>query len=144
MHAHPTRVLLIVLAALLAVVAIVYTIWRVAAPVPSVEQAPFTVQQAFPKNAPPPMPKDYVTAQNGFQYLVSYTDSGFIPAQFSIKNAETVRFTNNSGTTLRLFIANTPLVSLGRGAYFEYTFTKTGVATFSDGTLAHLGTVTIK
>lgn len=37
-----------------------------------------------------------VYASKGFQYLVSYTDTGFEPKDFTINKGETVRFGNNS------------------------------------------------
>ena len=76
----------------------------------------------FSKDIPAPTPKDYVTAQHGFQYLVSYTDSGFVPSTISVNKGETIRFTNNASGTLRISLAG----SLARGAYLEYTFTKSG------------------
>lgn len=41
-------------------------------------------------------------ASTGFQYLVSYTDRGFEPANLHIHAGETIRFTNNSVRPLQL------------------------------------------
>jgi plastocyanin len=96
----------------------------------------------FPASAPAPTPQDYVTAQKGFQYLVSYTDNGFAPKTLSVKKGETVRFTNNASSTLQLSLTGVSPQTLTRRQYFEYTFAITGTATYSDGT--RIGTVTIK
>ena len=95
----------------------------------------------FPQDAPAPTPQDYVQAQKGFQYLVSYTEQGFAPAALSVKQGETVRFTNNSSTSLELSLDGATSAPLIHGTYFEYTFTKTGTFTYSDGT--NKGTVTV-
>ncbi len=143
MHAHPTRTLLILLAALLIIASIVFAL-RLSFPAPAqtVEQVPSTTIAAFPADAPAPKAVDYVAAQHGFQYLVSYTDKGFTPKTLSVKKGETVRFTNNSGSTLQLSLSGaTPLA---HGQYFEYTFASSGASIYSDGTPAHTGTVTVK
>ena len=119
-HAHPTRTLLILLAILLAVVAFAYAL-RLRFPSSRQVEQTSSIQNAFPANAPAPRPEDYIAAQKGFQYLVSYTDQGFAPPTLSVKKGETVRFTNNSNNTLQLsLIGANPLT---RGQYFEYTFT---------------------
>lgn len=54
-------------------------------------------------DAPPPMTplmQEVLANSNGFQYLVSYTDSGFEPATLAVQAGETVRFTNNSSQNL--------------------------------------------
>ena len=100
-HAHPTRTLLILLAILLAVAAATYVfgmnyvaLSRTAAPAASDDSAP--------------RPQDYASAQQGFQYLVSYTADGFVPNALSVKKGETVRFTNNSGGGLWVASAALP------------------------------------
>ena len=95
----------------------------------------------FPAEAPPPQPQDYVAAQKGFQYLVSYTATGFAPAALDADVGETVRFTNNSDGTLRLSLSGEQTASLERAAYFEYTFYKAGTFVFSDGTNTSVVTV---
>lgn len=100
---------------------------------PATPQPAAPAYLAFPADAPAPKPQDYVAAQKGFQYLVSYSDSGFHPMALSVKKGEAIRFTNNSDTSLRLSLSNTRIASFGHAEYFEYAFTKTGSFTFSDG-----------
>jgi plastocyanin len=142
-RAHILRTLLVLLALLLAA-AIVLFIWfnvisvfhSEPAPTPS---AALDTQALPPADAPAPTPQDYVTAQKGFQYLVSYTGS-FLPNALTIKRGETIRFTNNSNSTLELSLAGKH--ALHRAEYFEYTFTKTGTFIFSNDSTE--GTVTVK
>jgi len=89
----------------------------------------------------PPKPADYVSAQRGFQYFVSYTDNGFVPKKLTVKKGETVRFTNNTSAPLQLTLAGAEPPILNRGEYFEYTFASSGSFDYSDGTNA--GTVTV-
>jgi len=96
----------------------------------------------FPVEAPPPKAQDYVAAQKGFQYLVSYSENGFMPATLSVQKGETVRFTNNSDGLLRLLFENAQITSLNRGEYYEYTFANAGAFAYSDGTSEM--TVTVK
>ena len=44
--------------------------------------------------------KEKLAAHKGFQALVSYTDNGFEPGLTTLKQGETVRFTNNSSEPL--------------------------------------------
>ena len=44
--------------------------------------------------------KKKLAASTGFQFLLSYTDSGFEPKEIKIKPGETVRFVNNSSRDL--------------------------------------------
>lgn len=93
--------------------------------------------------------KTQLEASTGFQYLISYTDSGFEPAAFEIKQGETVRFTNNSQRELRLTqtdeqgnatsaftcentASNCHLI--GPGQFWETSFTNTGRKSFANGT----------
>ena len=87
----------------------------------------------FPAEAPPPKAQDYVVAQKGFQYLVSYSDSGFHPVTLSVKRGETVRISNNSRMPVQLSLSGSKIASFGRAEYFEYLFSETGSFTFSDG-----------
>jgi plastocyanin len=63
--------------------------------------------------APRPAPSAAVLTQlataPAFQYLVSYTGNGFAPRTVSIKNGETIRFTNNSSADLWIIATGTPL-----------------------------------
>ena len=96
--------------------------------------APALAPVGFPADAPAPTPQDYVTAQKGFQYLVSYTESGFAPVALSVKKGETIRFTNNSGNPLRLSLENAQVTSLNHAEYYEYTFANAGTFAYSDST----------
>ena len=133
MHAHPTRRLLTILALLLAAAAVAYVLgmnlvaMRLSAQPNS--EANLPAETALSKDIPAPQAQDYVPAQKGFQYLVSYTERGFTPATLSVNKGETVRFTNNSGGVLQLSLTDT--APLSQGQYFEYTFTTSG--TVSDG-----------
>ena len=96
---------------------------------------------AFPADAPAPRAQDYVVAQKGFQYLVSYTGGRFVPQALSVMKGETVRFTNNSDSTLRLTLFGATIASLAHAEYFEYAFTETGTFSYGDG--SNTGTVTV-
>lgn len=126
LHDHPTRTLLTALFALLVIGALTYilgmnfvALYHPAAP------ASATDATGLSNNGPAPTPKDYVAAQKGFQYIVSYTDTGFVPRTLAVKKGETVRFTNNSGAVLNLSLAGA--AALVHGAYFEYTFTQSAI-----------------
>ena len=139
MPTHPTRTLLILLAILIIAVGLAYALMSIfVAPA----AAPQPTMATFPKDAPAPTTADHVTAQHGFQYLVSYTNTGFAPKTLSVKKGETVRFTNNSAGTLQLSLTGAPQTSVAHAAYFEYTFSEVGTFTYSDGTRS--GTVTVK
>ena len=105
------------------------------------QPAPVAGQQSAELYVPPPKRADYSSAQKGFQYLVSYTVNGFVPASLSVKRGETVRFTNNTSALLQLAIIGAQAPILDRGEYFEYTFATSGSFDFSDG--VNSGTVTV-
>jgi len=138
-HAHPTRTLLITLAALLVLAAVAYALRL---NFPAFPQSAAPAPAGFPADAPAPQPQDYIEAQQGFQYLVSYTDNGFAPAALSVKQGETVRFTNNTSEPLQLTLAGAQPPVLDRGEYFEYTFATSGSFDYSDGT--NNGIVTVQ
>ena len=135
MHAHTTRTLLILLALIALVVGFVYAVFFYGRGVPqSGSQATVSDTSGFPQDAPAPTPQDYVSAQKGFHYLVSYTERGFTPATLSVNKGETVRFTNNSNNPLRLSLENAQVTSLNHGEYYEYTFANAGTFVYSEGT----------
>ena len=143
MHAHTTRTLLILLALIALVVGFVYAVFFYGRGVPqSGSQATVSDTSGFPQDAPAPTPQDYVSAQKGFQYLVSYTDNGFAPPALSVGENETVRFTNNSNNPLRLSLENAQVTSLNHGEYYEYTFANAGTFAYSDS-ISEM-TVTVK
>lgn len=137
-HAHPTRTLLILLAGLLAAAALTYLF---GINYVSLQHPPPT-PAVFPADAPTPRPQDYVAAQKGFQYLVSYINSGFTPTTLVVNKGETVRFTNNTSAPLQLTLAGAQPPVLDRGEYFEYTFTGSGTFNYSDG--SGTGSVTVQ
>ena len=53
--------------------------------------------------------REKLAASHGFQYLISYTDQGFEPAQLALKLGETVRFTNNSSHDIWIAASGSPL-----------------------------------
>ena len=128
--AHPTRTLLILLAVVLVIVGFVYAITVLMQGPQRPTVAPLA-SVSFPAGTPAPTAADYVAAQKGFQYLVSYTSTGFAPTTLSVKKGETIRFTNNSNSTLRLSLPGA--APLAHGAYFEYTFDKADTLTVADG-----------
>ncbi len=91
--------------------------------------------------------KAQLDASQGFQYLVSYTDRGFEPAELDIASGETVRFTNNSSAELRLVITNEQGQSLrpddcdgsddcrfiGVKGFWEITFDSPGEWSYANG-----------
>jgi plastocyanin len=110
----------------------------------------------------PPTAADMIDAQptTGFQYLVSYTDSGFAPTTLQVHSGDTVRFTNNSHA--KLWVAATgdqlyPAVQNGCGSsaldscgplnpgeYWQFTFTKTGTWEFYNNLdTSETGTITV-
>src|SRR3989344_1164927 len=137
-HEHPTRTLLILLAGLLAAAALTYLFGINYVSL----QQPTPIPAVFPADAPTPRPQDYVAAQKGFQYLVSYINSGFTPTTLVVNKGETVRFTNNTSAPLQLTLAGAQPPVLDRGEYFEYTFTGSGTFNYSDG--SGTGSVTVQ
>ncbi len=140
MHAHPTRTLFIFLAIIVLLIGFAYAVFFSGLGMSS--RATVSDLQGFPADAPAPTPRDYVTAQKGFQYLVSYTSQGFSPATLSVKKGETVRFTNNSDNLLRLSLESAQVTSLNHAEYYEYTFANAGTFVYSDST--NKVTVTVK
>ncbi|MDO8576016.1 MAG: hypothetical protein Q7R90_01745, partial [bacterium] len=84
----------------------------------------------------------------GFQYLVSYTDRGFEPTRLTVKQGETVRFTNNSSEGLWVAAGGEKLYPgvvngcgssaldscrpIGQGEFWEFTFDAAGTWMFSN------------
>ena len=80
-------------------------------------------------------------ASKGFQALVSYTDTGFEPTELTIKEGETIRFTNNSSDKLWVAASGKTIYPAGGGCassafdscaafepmdYWEFTFSQSG------------------
>lgn len=87
--------------------------------------------------APPaPTASDYVSAQQSFQYLVSYTVSGFHPTTLAVKTGQTIRFTNNSPDQISIQGPGGRSSLLSQSAYWQYTATSTGSQVFKAGNSA--------
>lgn len=102
-----------------------------------------TIAEAFPPGTPAPTAADYVTAQQGFEDLVQYTDSGFHPITLTIKKGETVRFTNISSAAVTVATDGTQSPALNHGEYWEHTFAKSGSSQYTNGA-GNTGSITIK
>jgi len=139
-HTHSTRRYLLWLGLIFVLVAGAFAL-RLSFPTSAQLTTP--TYAAFPKDAPAPTDADFVTAQKGFQYLVSYTSEEFAPKTLSVKQGETVRFTNNSNSVLPLSVSIAEPVSLNHGEYFEYTFNTTGIFTYT-GVSGYTGEVTVE
>lgn len=113
-----------------------------APPTTTVQISP--ISAAFPKTAPPPTANNFVSFQHGFQYLVSYTGSGFMPPALSAKTGETVRFTNNSAGQVQISLANAMSPMLARGQYWEYTLPATSTKQFTYSANGSTGSLKIK
>ena len=83
----------------------------------------------FPGDAPSPSTGDRTEVQSGFQYLVSFGESGFQPAQVSIVKGERVRFTNNSLVPLQVVIGDKNSPMLQPRNYWEHKFLNSGSIT---------------
>ena len=59
-----------------------------------------TEEEPFVPRSPPPEVVEQLQKSRGFEALISYTDNGFEPTQVSIKQGQSVRFTNNSSHKL--------------------------------------------
>lgn len=121
-------------------------------PIAAVEIPPYTEETA-----------QLLAASTGFQYLVSYTGSGFEPADLRIKKGETVRFTNNSSGSMWIAARGSDTAriypgagecgqsafdmckSVGSGEFWEFTFDKAGewgFRNFEDTSVG--GTITVQ
>jgi len=114
------------------------------------------------QEAPRPAPTAAVLAQlatsPAFQYLVSYSDSGFVPRTLTVKQGETIRFTNNSHADLWLASSSTPLYPsvqngcgssaldscqpIPPGGFWEFTFNVRGTWEYAN-TLKHTDVATV-
>ncbi len=103
------------------------------------------IPPSFPQGVPAPTAADTVTAQKGFQYLISYTEGGFAPSTLTIEKGETVRFANNSGANLSVALGvavQSPI--LGHGQYWERTFAEAGTFRYRDSISEKEGTITVE
>ena len=78
---------------------------------------------------------------------MSFTESGFEPSTNTIHAGQTVRFSNNAATDLRLASAGSDLF-LGAGSvaprnYVEIMFDRNGQFQYSDTTTGRSGTIIV-
>lgn len=110
--------------------------------------------QETQQTAPPPFTpavQAQLAASHGFQYLVSYTGSGFQPKTLTVKKDETVRFTNNSsenlwvaanGSSGAVYPAGSTnecgqsafdsCMTIGKGEFWEFTFNTAGTWSYKN------------
>ena len=139
MHTTPTNRYLLWLILLFAALIIVsFFAWMFSPSTlpPSQEESQNIVRTPPPA---PPFTPDRSAEANAHKViaaLISYTDTGFEPAELTIKKGDTIRFTNNStgGMLLVSDVSTTQAVTnaLPPGEYTEFTFTKEGDKHFGE------------
>lgn len=87
-------------------------------------------------------------------YLVSYTDSGFVPAKIEIQKGKSVHFVNNSNKAMSLTTVdpNSQIFrefnqegSVGRGGSYDFTFLTEGTWWYVNrNSQKELGTIIVK
>lgn len=127
---------------------------------------PMWQQPAPAQSGPPPItPAEEQLLKNypSFQYLISYTDTGFAPSTLTVKQGQTVRFTNNSsrqlwvasigqgstqiypGTSSCGGSAFNSCIVLNPGDFWEFTFDQSGAWEFQNAlNKDDTGTVTVE
>jgi hypothetical protein len=85
------------------------------------EKTPPQNPSETPVPVPIPTEENLISAQEGFDYAVAYTGTGFTPDTVNIQRGEPVRIINNSGDKIMLQYGNTTQV-LEPGAYWERSF----------------------
>ena len=74
-------------------------------------------------------------------YLVSYTNTGFVPATITIKRGKSVHFVNNSNKAMSLTAVDqgsqvyrelNQEQSVGRGGFYDFTFLTAGSWTYTN------------
>jgi plastocyanin len=129
-HGH-LRAYLILLVVLLAAVSLVVFIGStLLSPRPLQQAQEMTaVPKGFPADAPVPTAQDTVVAQQGFNYIVAYTDQGFRPATLSVKKGQVIRFTNIAAGTVQITASSESSPALAHAQYWEYTAKTAGTVT---------------
>ncbi len=127
-QAHHWRAFLILLAVLIVAVGVLYASATYIIPVP--DQIDTTLAPGFPEDVPPPTASDLVSAQQGFQHLVQYTDTGLHPSSLTVTSGEIVRFTNASFEDVQL-TGNGQSHALSHGQYWEYSPANRGTSLFA-------------
>lgn len=132
-HAHVHwKTFVALLAGLLAIAAVVYGAYYLRTGVPE-ERDRTDIPPGFPENAPAPSAEDFTDFQTAFQYLVSYTDSGFRPAALTVLKGETIRIANNSSLSVELRFEGDATMSLSARSYLQYTAEEDTTITDSAG-----------
>jgi hypothetical protein len=91
-----------------------------------------TIQQnGFPAHAPTPTAADQVAAQQPFQYLISYTVSGFHPTTLSAKVGQTIRIIDNAPQQIVIQAPSGSSPTLSQNMYWQYTAAAAGTETFT-------------
>lgn len=145
---HPSRHIgayAAVLAGLAVIVGIAYVVSKTPLSMPRVGEFTELPQIEHTNEAPQPTANDLAVAQKGFQYLVSYNGSAFLPLRFSAKAGEVVRFANNSSQRIVIAVADMSSPQLSIADYWEYTVpaTTTPLIYSADGAAGEI-TVTTK
>ena len=104
---------------------------------PSVPYTPTRgdVPQGIPAAAPAPTPADFTDQQVPFQELISFVGSGFVPSSLEANAGETVRFTNNSRTSIVVMTDGTSSPTLKPGEYWQHRYRKVGTFDYAYGTM---------
>ncbi|MDO8576493.1 MAG: hypothetical protein Q7R90_04205 [bacterium] len=139
------RAYITLLVALAVVLIAVYALLSRVSPPASQPSSNSTTSQP---RSPSPEVMAYLAQSKGFQYLVSYTDRGFEPTRLTVKQGETVRFTNNSSEDLWVAAGGEKVYPgvvngcgssaldscrpIGRGEFWEFTFDVAGTWMFSN------------
>lgn len=160
MHHLTTKqlgILAVILIVLLLIVAL-FSAWPASEPQNSPAPSSTLPAQTAPSQAVLQQLKQNPT----FQYLVSYTDNGFSPATLSVKEGDTVRFTNNSSGQLWVASIGTGTADiypgtsdcggssfdscgpLQQGDFWQFTFSQPGTYDFQNNAdTSKSGTITI-
>ena len=136
---------LVLLVAALVVVSIFFSFFRLNPRISDINESDVRV----PPPAPVLTPERTIEAigEKQFSALVSYTDQGFEPAQMTIAQGDTIRFTNNSTRTMTLSLENAshpPAGGLPPGEYWEYTSNVTGTIQYTELNTQYKGTISIQ
>lgn len=115
---------------------------------------------------PPPITKhmqDVLNSSSGFQYVVTYSNDGFVPAAMTVKKGETVRFLNSSSRALWIVSSGgttgvyppkpnscgqsafDSCIALPPHDFWEFTFYESGTWTYRNNvTATDTGTIVVQ
>lgn len=168
MNIHSTKTPIALLTLIILLTIITALLSFIPLPQPASTPAPTLADQirtgAVPPPAYTPEVQQKLATGHGFQALISYTDTGFEPAEVTIHQGDTVRFTDNSSHPL--WVAATgdaahPLypreqndcgsshldscTPLSPQDFWEFTFTQAGDWYYADNLdKAHTGVVVVQ